>query len=424
MRRARAGYLYVAVLFTSLIVAGSIATAISLDTTRLKTENAHADRASALRLAESELHRVAVQLSSDPNWRTNHADSAVSSWNDHGATAGDNVASVRYQLSDSDGDLSDDPLDATRVVAHARFGSAQAAVSVELETGFAPLDLLRYGVTSFDDIEFVYGAALVSERPIQVVDDCKTFSWGAITTSKLECNDQILVPVRGDISGSSVQAPTINVVDQYVDQGTQINLASLPWFNSVRTIRNVVLSPGQNPYGEQNENGIYWINAMGAQINIRDCRIKGTLAILNAYKVRVTGAVDWTYPSGPGAILVSNSVIELDDLAPVLSEVTTGVNFNPATTPGRGNQSNTLVTEEFASQLKGIIFTTNDFYVGPTTNGDAVKLTGLLMARDIVLFHNLWVQSLDEVMTTVPLGFVDPMPMRFRSGTFRRAPLP
>ncbi len=43
-RDARGGYLYVAVLFTALIVAGAVATALSLDTTRIKTHGAATDR--------------------------------------------------------------------------------------------------------------------------------------------------------------------------------------------------------------------------------------------------------------------------------------------------------------------------------------------------------------------------------------------
>lgn len=422
--RQRGGYLYVAVLFTTLIVAGSIATAISLDTTRLKTENSQTDRGFAIRLAEAELHRVAIQLSSDSNWRDNHTHGLVSSWQNWGTVAGDNTAAVRYQLNDADGNLADDAFDLTTVVAHARFGSAQAAVSVELENGFTPLDVLRYGVTSFDDIQFVGGASLVSERPVQVFDDCKTSSSGIIITPTLECSNVIQVPVRGDIAASAVAVPSFNVVSRYTAIGTEIQRSSLPWRDGSPTIQHTVLSSTQNPYGSADTNGIYWINALGSQITLRDCRIKGTLAVFNASKVQITGAVHWEPPVEGGAILVTHSFMEFSATEPVLSEPILGVNFNPPETPYRETDSNSGTADEFPFQLKGILFTTNDIRVLPTTDGEPLELTGLLIGSDITLFHSLCVHSLDEVLTNVPIGFVDPVPMRFRSGTFHRVPLP
>ncbi|WP_182865498.1 hypothetical protein [Stieleria mannarensis] len=418
--RTRGGYLYVAVLFTALIVAGSVATAISLDTARIKTLSAATDRQSAIRLAESELHRVSVQLSENPNWRDDLTNGQTSVWIDYATIAGSANAAARYRVSDVDGDLADDVFDEIEVVAHARFGSAQAAVSVMMQTGFAPLDWLRYGVTTFDDLHCDNGATLVSERPVQVFDDCKTGSGGDLTTSTLECSGAIQFPVRGDISGGNVQRPTFDVAGRYQLAGTEIPLESLTYSGGLRAVHATVLSSASNPYGPADPDGIYWIDAQGQSIRIADARIVATLAIQNANRVYVNGALSWEAPGQSGAILVTDGEIEFDVIESTLSETTQGVNFNPPSTPYRGTDSNLTISDRFPTEFRGIVYTSNNLFVRPTVDGEPLAITGLVMCHDLRLYHSLFVRSYDEVLTDVPLGFADPRPLRFKSGTFRR----
>ncbi|MCA9137838.1 MAG: hypothetical protein KDB00_13795 [Planctomycetales bacterium] len=421
-RGSRAGYLYVAVLFTSLIVAGAIATAISLDTTRLKTTNAATDRESAIRLAETELHRVSVQLIANPGWRDELIDGVASDWIAYGAVVGASNADARFRLSDEDGDLADDEFDDVDVVAHARFGSAQAAVAVQMESGFAPLDLLQYGVTTFDDLHCEDGSTLVSEKNVQVFDDCKTNSVGFITTSKLECSGSLALTVRGDIGTDSFQPIDFDVVDRYRNVGTEIQLGSLPIHNGVRTIRLAVVSPNSNPYGLANENGYYWVDAMGQQVNVVDSRIVATIAIRNASRVVVSGAVSWEAARSGEAILVTDSHVVVESLQSTLDENTLAVNFNPPATPYRNFDSNLTTTDRFPTEFRGIVYTEGELSVLPTTAGDPVAITGAVICQDLVLYHDLFVSSLDEMLTNVPIGFADPSKLRFKIGTFRRVP--
>ncbi|WP_145391908.1 hypothetical protein [Stieleria neptunia] len=419
-RKARGGYLYVAVLFTALIVAGAVATALSLDTARIKTQGAATDRESAIRLAESELHRVSVQLSMDPDWRVDLTHGATSAWIDYGAMAGAANAAARYNVRDEDADLADERFDDLQVIAHARFGSAQAAVSVELETGFAPLDLLRYGVTTFDDLECNDGATLVSERPVQVFDDCRTNSIGYLTTATLECSGSIQFPIRGDIAASSVDAPVFDVVARYQQAGTEIPLDALSTYDGVRAIALSVLSSATNPYGETDPDGIYWIDAQGHDIRIVNARIVATLAIHDARRVFLNGALAWEAPGDSGAILVTDAEVQFDAIEPTLDETTLGANFNPPATPYRGFDANVTLTDRFPTEFRGIVYTTDNLLVRPTADGAPLALTGLILCHDLKLYHSLFVRSYDEVLTDVPFGFADPQPLRFKSGTFRR----
>ncbi len=422
----RRGYLYVAVLFTSLIVAGAVATAISLDTARIKTENAAVDRGSAIRMAESELHRVSVMLTQDATWRSTYQDSVVSDWTVYGSLVGANNAAARFVAIDhgGDGDLADDVFDDVRIVAHGRHGSAEAAVSVVLENGFAPLELLSYAVTTADDLEIENGASLVTESPIQVLDDCRTSSSGYVTTSTLECSGRIEMPVVGDVTSGAVETPTFSVVSRYESVGTEIPFNALPFYDGNRTIHSVVVSASTNPYGSVDENGIYWIDAQGQPLAIANSRIEATIAVRNANRVHLTGAISWQPAGREGAMLVSDSRIVFHDLEDVLDESALGANFNPPATPYRGSDSNVTLTDRYPTEFRGVVYSDRDVTIYPTVSGKPVVLTGAVICNDLNVFHDLFIRSLGELMTDVPYGFADPTQLRFKQGTFRRAETP
>ena len=415
----RSGYLYVAVLFTSLIVGATVATAISLDTTRLRSLNARADRGAALRSAEGELHRLAVQLNEDPSWRQTEVDGRVSAWRsiDRGETR------VRYQINDPDGDLSDDELDDVQIIAHALYGSSQAAVAVELDAGYAPLKLLQYGVTATDDIECYNGAILVSESPVQVQDDCKAFDWGAIICPRLECSNRIEVSVRGDVAPSSVEAPPPGeIVDRYVEVGTEIPFASLPIRGS-QGLRGVVLSSSSNPMGPTDPEGRYWIDCGGQVISIGDCRIHATVAIRNAALVVISGGLIWEGPGAMGAMLVTDATVVFNGYNATLDETLAGVNLNPVVAPMDGRFDSSL-DDQYSSSLRGILYSSRNVRVYSTFDSLPVHLTGAVVARDLELHVGMQVHAANELIEQVPYGFVDPQRLRFLSGTFRRVSTP
>ncbi|MEO1524193.1 MAG: hypothetical protein AAFX06_02100 [Planctomycetota bacterium] len=418
LRRRRGGYLYVAVLFTSLIVGAAVAIALSLDTTRLKSQNANADRGTALRLAEGELQRLAVQLDEDASWRFNETHAALSAW--RSTIEG---ARIRYQVNDADGDLSDDDLDDAQIVAHVVYGSSQAAVSVNLETGFAPLDMLRYSVTSTDDIELENGSLLVTEGHVQVQDDCKTVTTGAIVCERLECSNQIQVPVRGDIAASSVDVPTGGeIIDRYVATGTEIPYANLP-NDGLKGLRRIVLSKNVNPMGPTDPNGIYWIDCGGQAIYIGEARIHATVAIRNAAFVLFTGGLIWESPEPMGAIFLSGSPVFFNGYNSHLDETATGVNFNPQLVPIEG-EFDATTDDRYGSLMRGVFYCRNNVTLFSSVDSAPIHLTGSMIARDLILNVDLHVHSAPELMTSVPFGFVDTQRVRFLSGTFRRVPVP
>ncbi|TWU07536.1 hypothetical protein [Stieleria varia] len=425
-RLCRAGYVYLAVLFTALIVSAAVAASLSVSTSGLRSQIDRVNRMAAMRLAESEMHRQASRLSSDANWRNNHTDGAYSSWlNATGlVVSSTDQASVRYQLSDVDGDLSDDDFDDVQLTVHARVGDSQSAITVQLQPAYRGLELLGYGVTALDDLRVEWGAVLNSESAVQVADDCLTSTSGTIVSPLTECSGTIMPAIRGAFAGENVAGPTHDVVDVYMQSGTQIPVSSLPWQSGKRTISNAVLTAGTNPYGSTDANGVYWIDAGGSHVRITNSRLGCTLAIYDASSIELTGAIVWEYAAVPEAILVADAPIYFNAIEPVLSESTLGVNFNPSSSPFRGSISNTTIDDQYDTQFRGLIYSSDDVTVYATSDGSPIWVTGSVIGDDVTLYNDVHIFSLPELVSSPPAGLIDPTPMRFINGTMRRVPTP
>ena len=420
----RSGYLYLAVLFTSLIIAAVATASLSLSTANNRSEINRANRLSAVRLAESELHRIAAQIQDSDEWRTAATNNVYSTWVDLGANGviSSDAAQVRHRFTDVDGSLDDDNSDNVVLTAHAKVGNSNAGVSVELEPRLDPLPILNYGVTVANDMWIENNGTLSVQRPVQVGDDCDTLTSGALTTPRLECSSSVGIDLRGDLASANLDLPSDVIVD-YGANATTIPVFSLPLVGSFREIRNQVLSSTTNPFGGNlDTNGVYQINANGQSIRIASSRIQATLVITNANVIEITSSVSWSYPTTPGAILVSDSVINFVDIDPILDEATQNVNFNPTSTPYRG-VADTDTNDIYPTELRGMIYTTNDLNVLSVTQG-RLQITGGIVCGDLRIESHVSVNQLDELLDSPPLPLSNLTPMQFIHGTFRRVAVP
>jgi hypothetical protein len=422
----RGGYVYLAVLFTSLIVVATVAAALSISTLNLRSESDRSGRMTALRHAESELHRIAAGMRTSELWRGGSTHAVFSDW--YGITAdGVGVAGsplFRHRFSDSDGQLDDNVADSVELTVHVRVDGSDAAITATLEADPVPYDFLQYSVTATDDIRFESNAALSCERPVQVVDDCWTTSWGILTTPRLECGDAVEITLRGDLASANVVMPSRDVLNDFVTAGTEISSASLPDTNGYLTMEDIVLSPTINPFGGVDAAGIYWLDAGGGAVRISHCRLDATLAIRNAAIIEVTGGINWSYPLTPGAILVSDSDIRFEAVEETLDEVDRAINFNPIASPHRLNMANSDTTDVYPTELRGVIYTTGHVRVNSLENDATLRLTGAIACQKLRIWGHLSVTQLDELITDPAVGLSDPTPMRFVRGTQRRIPSP
>lgn len=423
-RRRPGGFLYVAVLFTTLIVMTVVATSLSISTTNLHGERDRAFRGEALRYAESEIHRLAAGMRTSSQWRSDSTNDVFTDWYsiDIDGVAYEDNRQLRHRLVDVDGDLADDPSDSVTVTVHARVGRSEAALSVDLESDPAPLDLLRYSVVTTDDLRIESNASLSCERPVAVLEDCQGDPSGILTTPELRCSGTIDVTLRGDLAAGVGTLATDDVVATYVAAGTEIPVSLIPQPSGDLLLQDLVLGPTINPFGSPDPAGIYWINAQGNKLVLSHCRISATLAVTNASDVELRGGIVWGFPDSAEAILVTDGNLQIEAVEAMLDETARNTNFNPASLPYRRTQFNNTTSDVYPTQLAGVLYTSGELRIGPLVADAGLPIQGILMGHVVRIEGRVAITHLDEVLVEPPLGMADPTPMRLVRGTFRRIP--
>ena len=89
------------------------------------------------------------------------------------------------------------------------------------------------------------------------------------------------------------------VFDDYVANGTQIDINAIPLQSGVRVIKQRLISPAQNPFGATNAQGIYVIDCGGQPIELSQNRIVGTLVLLDPMGGTATSYRDETITFPP-----------------------------------------------------------------------------------------------------------------------------
>lgn len=189
-------------------------------------------------------------------------------------------------------------------------------------------------------------------------------------------------------------------------------------------IRHTVLSPSYNPFGTgvTNPQGIYVLNCKGKKVFIEDCRIVGTLVLLDpGFGSAVQGSVSWepAVPNFPALLVDERITIGIGTTG--LSESSLNVNFNLPGTPYPYplGLENLDVLDAYPSMIKGLIYstTTINFKNHPT-------IDGVVVAEDDVW---VWGSDLDlryrsTYVENPPPGFegAKPRTMVLVTGSWRR----
>ncbi|MGB7329212.1 MAG: hypothetical protein WBD31_30300 [Rubripirellula sp.] len=425
-KQLREGIVYVAVLFTALLVTTLVATAITLSTTSIQRESDRANKSRAMRIAESEMHRVASLMRSNSQWRTSLANGNYSPWRNWSAgNSGTTVLSqqVRHQFIDADGMLDDDLTDDVELTVHARVGLAEYAITSKLVWDPAPLSILKYAVTATDQLNFEDGA-ISSQRPIQVGGNCTAASSGILVAPRLECSGDVPIAVRGDQGESNVEVPARDLVALYRSTSTTIPAAEIRQGAGARYLDEKLLSPTANPFGAPSPTGRYAVQMDQQKLVIQNCRINATLVIEGATEIEIRGAIVWTCPMTPDAILVTDAPVRFTAIENELNENTLAINFNPVTSPYRSNSANNTTTDRFPTEFRGLIYSSSDTVFEPTASGDNLPITGMTMARSITISGQISFFAFDELVTNPPLELCNPAPMQFEHGSWRRTESP
>lgn len=199
---------------------------------------------------------------------------------------------------------------------------------------------------------------------------------GSLNATNLESAATISGTATG--TGTRVQhaaargLPASTAFDYYKKYGTAISFSSIP----SATIQKVLLSPANNPYGGvTNPSGIYVVDCGGNNITIGNCRVVGTLVLLNAGTgSQINNPVNFASSVSNYPCLMVQGNIKFNIPTGSLSEASSATNFNPAGTPYAG-VSNTTSTDTYPCQFQGLIYASGNF-----TNAQNFTLNGVVVA--------------------------------------------
>jgi hypothetical protein len=312
-------------------------------------------------------------------------------------------------VDEEDGNLADQPSDPVRLYGIGRVGDAVRVHSVLSQPAHG-LDILRTAVHAGVEIQVKSGDELI-------------LTGAPASTNGNMRNDQILygdvetVTVSGGGTTTGVttitapkQMPDAGVFDMYCGMATQI-----PYIGH---LLGGVLAPGYNVWGPTNEDGLYFIDTVGHDIDIEGVRIHGTLVVrAPGKKVRLREAVFLkNYRSDYPALLVDGELeIRMKTESFSLAETTWGVNFNPAGAPFEG-VSDVDLTDTYPNEVYGLIHATNQiiFAETPRIRGTVISDYRIEIDGPTHIIHD---RSLYEDPL---LGYADPLsPMKIMSGTWR-----
>ncbi|TWU56533.1 hypothetical protein Poly51_24440 [Rubripirellula tenax] len=423
----RGGFLYVAVLFTSLIVSILVVTAISNSTQRAKEQSDWVDRGLAVRAAESEMHRLASMMRDSSLWRQEMLSGRFSAWRPWStgtAIIRGSNREVRHRYVDQDGSLDNDPTHPVDVTVHARVGRSQYAITTTLQWDRQPLSILNYGMTAVQNVHFQDDGSITCERPVQVGENCTESSGGLMVTPLLHCDGTTQMTLRGDLAPDALIQPSRDLVETYQQISGPMARTAIPSGGTGRVIRDRLISATSNPFGPADASGIYHVDMKGEKLVIEHSRIDATLVIESASEIEIRGAVTWSYSAHPDAILVTDSPVRFVAMEPELSEASRAVHFNPTGSGYRGMYGNTTLTDRFPTELRGLIYSQSSIQFEPLVDGSNLIVTGMIVGHSIEIRGNVSVFALDELFSNPPDALCNPVPMRIVRGSWRRIESP
>jgi len=331
--------------------------------------------------AEARLYaRSAVQLGllhvQDSNWRNTYSNGVWQS----DISIGSGTCTV--EGIDPDGVLNNSDMDPLVLIGTGQKGSARQKTQVSLVAEVRALSCLGSVLHAGEDM-------------------CLDASGDTInaTGAAVSCNDQVsnYGTINGDLEAGSLigdapsgtltvpapakEMPDSNTVfDWYVANGSAIDVSSLNFSDPFYYLEDVLLSPASNPYGMADADGIYVIDCQGQNVVVRNCRIVGTLVLLNAgASSKLSESLNWepavsNYPS----VLIQGSVEMSFDSTATLDEGP--VNFNPANTPypydGSG-RSDKDTRDSYPVRITGLIYASGEIVaVGRTQTYEGAVIAG------------------------------------------------
>jgi hypothetical protein len=433
-RRSHRGTTYIMVLGASLIVSTIGLGALLAARSQARSTGGLDDAAQARLYSLSAIEIGRLQIAADSNWRKNNPNGAWLNRRPIGNGSltpnGDGLYTLEGQNPNGAMDRADS--DPVILVGTGMKGAAIQKTRVQLDAVKTPLGCLNAALTVGSTIKFNDASVMAVNQTL-----ASNATGSAVSASGASVGGN--VEAVGSITGGSYSfaktsgvrprsMPDANVFQYYIANGTAISINSLPSSGGT-SVRNVVLSPTSNPFpqptgGPTDPQGIYVIDCQGQAITIRDCRIVGTLVLLNpGAGSTVQSSVNWNPAVSNYPCLLVQGNISLRFTTTNLIEGT-GINFNPqgisppaTATPypwGSSNADNDI-TDSYPSEINGLCYVSGDVSTSNSPTFDLLVVGGTLTCSNQLSFNY------DSIyLNSPPPGFYTVL-MVPASGTWQQA---
>ncbi|MBN1844389.1 MAG: hypothetical protein JW810_01815 [Sedimentisphaerales bacterium] len=384
-RRGRQGSIYMLVLVSTVVLVGLVL-GLSYRLLHLHQLNrSQRDMDRAFVYAELGVRHALHYTRVDPQWRVNLTSGP---WLQDVA-----VDQAVYSVSGidaADGDLANVPSEPVTLSCTAAIGGVTRQVQVEAKV--VPLELLKYAASAADDMSIsnhvrVYGSITCNDDISKSGSDTWVFGDAEAVDTIYETTN-----ISGTVAPGSPpkQYPDSSaLLAYYTARATPIPYSS--------TIQSMLISPANNPWGSPNPDGLYKIQCGYQKIEIRNCRIVGTLLLINPRSDSlVSTSINWTparadYP----ALIVDGSFT----ISPTKDLREYEIGYVDLNLPGESGYGS--VWTVFSNRISGLVYCTGDL-----TLEDEARIEGAAIVQD-----DLFLQ--EDARCTLDEGLYDNPPVYF-----------
>lgn len=372
--RARRGTAYLAAVGVGMLVGTLAIGAMASARSRARALQLQIDESTARQNAIAAVEFARSTIAADPNWRTTYA---AGMWL-NGVEM--NAGTLGFTVVNPSGAINRDPLDSVIVTGDGTKGLARQRMSVYLDASKVPLTCLTVPMTIAGAISTT--SATINGSGLTIATNSSFTSVLSTVRPNVEARTAIVGTgfAGTTIAGTTARTlPASTVFSLYTAGAGTISIASLPTGGRIglggKQLTEVVIGPNHNPYGSTNSNGVYVLDCQNSGITISNCRIIGTLILLNpGAGTTISGSVQWTPAVTNYPCLLVDGSVTISLSASALSESTEEVNFNApgAPFPYIGGSVDSAKDDTYASVIDGLVYARGDITVGGTTTVDMI----------------------------------------------------
>ncbi len=357
-------------MLVSTLAIGAMATARS----RARALQLQIDESVARQNAIAAVDFARATIAADPDWRTTYS---VEMWLS-GVQMNDGT--LGYTVVNPSGAINRDPLDSVIVTGDGSKGLARQRMRLYLDASKVPLTCIKVPMTIAGAISTTI--ATINGSGLTIATNNSFMSALSTIRPNVEARTAIVGTGFAGTTSTSTSARTLpagTVFSLYTAGAAAIPVSSLasggPLGPGAKQLTDVVIGPNHNPYGSTNSSGVYVLDCQNYAVAITNCRIIGTLILLNpGAGTRISGSVQWTPAVTNYPCLLVNGAITLSLSASSLSENTEDVNFNPpgASFPYIGGSVDNAEDDTYPSVIDGLVYASGNITVGGNTTVDMI----------------------------------------------------